>query len=133
LKFNEKEPEQIWANDESLSCHYATPVYRDGCLYGFDGRQESTCNLRCVELKTGKVRWSENGFGAGTVMLAGKDLLILHENGELIRAAATPDGFKVHDRTQILGHETRAYAALAGGLYFARDRNKLVCVDLRKQ
>jgi outer membrane protein assembly factor BamB len=133
LKFNEKEPRQIWANDESLSCHYATPVYRDGCLYGFDGRQESTCNLRCVELKTGKVRWSENAFGAGTVMLAGKDLLILHENGELIRAAATPEGFKVLDRTQILGHETRAYAALAGGLYFARDRNKLVCVDLRKQ
>ena len=30
----------------------------DGYLYGFDGRQEAGARLRCVELKTGKVRWT---------------------------------------------------------------------------
>lgn len=132
LKFDESGPKEIWANDESLSAHYATPVYRDGYLYGFDGRQEQKCNFRCIEMKTGKVKWVEEQFGAGTVMLAGDELLILNESGELIRAAASPDGFKVKDRAQILGREVRAYAALAGGLYFARDKNKVVCVDLRK-
>jgi outer membrane protein assembly factor BamB len=133
LKFDEAGPKEIWSSDQSLSAHYATPVYRDGCLYGFDGRQEQGCNLRCVDFKTGQMKWSENGFGAGTLMLAGNDLLILHENGELIRAAASPDGFKVKQRAQILGHDTRAYAALAGGVYFARDKQKLVCLDLRKK
>ena len=132
LKFDAAGPKAIWANDESLSAHYATPVYRDGYLYGFDGRQEQGCNLRCVELKTGKVKWSEDRFGAGTMTLAGDELLILHEKGELIRVAASPDGFKVKDRAQILGHDVRAYAAVAGGLLFARDKGKVVCVDLRK-
>ena len=88
--------------------------------------------MRCVELKTGKVRWSENGFGAGSAILAGEDLIILHERGELIRVAASPEGFKVKQRAQILGGDTRACAALAEELYFARDKNKLVCLDLRK-
>jgi hypothetical protein len=82
-------------------------------------------------MKTGKVKWSENGFGAGSVMLAGDELLILHEKGELVRAAATPEGFKDTSRTPIIGPEVRAYPALAGGLFFARDKEKLVCIDLR--
>jgi outer membrane protein assembly factor BamB len=132
LKFSETGPKEIWANDQSLSAHYATPVYRDGYLYGFHGRQEQKCSFRCIEMKTGKVMWEQERFGAGTVILAGDDLLILNESGELIRAAASPEAFKVKDRAQILGRDVRAYAALAGGLYFARDKNKVVCVDLKK-
>ncbi len=131
LTFDEKRPAEVWANDESLSAHYATPVVHEGHLYGFHGRQEQGCDFRCVELKTGKVKWSENGFGAGAVVLAGGELLILHEKGELIRAAATPDAFKVVARSQILGPDVRAYPALSGGLFFARDKEKWVCVNLR--
>ncbi len=32
--------EEVWKSDEVLSCHYDTPVYQDGHLYGIDGRQE---------------------------------------------------------------------------------------------
>jgi outer membrane protein assembly factor BamB len=123
--------EEVWRTEDALSAHYATPVYHDGYVYGFDGRQEQGCNLRCVEFKTGKVMWSEDGFGAGTLMLTGDELLILHEKGELIRAAASPGKFGVKQRAAILGPEVRAYGTLAGGLYFARDREKLVCLDLR--
>jgi outer membrane protein assembly factor BamB len=133
LKFDGDKPQTVWSGEESLSSHYATPVYREGYLYGFDGRQEQGCNFRCIEMKTGKVMWSENGFGAGTVMRVGAELLILHERGELISAAASPEAFKVKAKAQILGAEVRAYGALADGLYFARDREKLVCLDLRKR
>jgi outer membrane protein assembly factor BamB len=132
LRFDGAKLDEVWRAEEALSAHYATPVYHDGHLYGFDGRQETGCNLRCVELKTGKVKWSKDAFGAGTLMLAGNDLLILHENGELIRAPATPDKFEVKQRAAILGPEVRAQGALADGLYFARDKQKLVCVDLRE-
>ena len=132
FRFGGNKLEEVWRAEDALSCHYATPVYNDGHLYGFDGRQETGCNLRCVELKTGKVKWSEEGFGAGTLMLAGGELLILHEKGELIRAAATPAKFEVKQRAMILGPDVRAYGALADGLYFARDKEKLVCVDLRE-
>lgn len=132
LRFHEAGPETVWSGDEILSNHYATSVYHDGFLYGFDGRQESGPNLRCVDAKTGKVRWSQDNFGAGTLMLAGNQLLVLTEKGELIVAPANPDGFKPASHTQVLPFNSRAYPALADGLYYARSKDKLVCVDLGK-
>ena len=132
LRLTDAGPQKIWSGDNILSNHYATSVYRDGFLYGFDGRQETGPSLRCVELKTGKVRWSEENFGAGTLMLAGNRLLILTEKGELIAAPATPDGFKSAARAQVLPFGSRAYPALADGFYYARGKGKLVCVDLHR-
>ncbi len=133
LHFDEKGPEKIWAGDGILSNHYATSVQADGFLYGFDGRQEQGANLRCVELKTGKVRWSEDHFGSGTIMIAGAKLLILSEKGELLLAPATPQEFKPMARAQVLGFDCRAYPALAQGLFYGRDKQNLVCVDLRRK
>ena len=77
LRFKESGPKKLWSADGVLSSHYATSVHHDGFLYGFDGRQEEGPNLRCVELKTGQVRWSQDNFGAGTIILAGDRLLVL--------------------------------------------------------
>ncbi len=75
LEVNGSTYKKVWANDDSMSNHYSTCVYRDGYLYGFDGRQEEGQTLRAIELKTGKPMWSVNQFGAGTVTLAGDRLL----------------------------------------------------------
>jgi len=131
LRFHESGPDSLWSGDDILSNHYATSVHHDGFLYGFDGRQEQGCNLRCVELRTGKVRWSQDGFGAGAILLAGDQLLILTEKGQLIRAPASPAGFKPTAQAQILPFTARAYPALANGFLYARSKDKLVCLDLR--
>jgi len=131
LKFSDGKPEPVWSGDDILSNHYATSVHHNGFLYGFDGRQEQTPRLRCVELNTGKIRWTEEEFGAGTLLLAGDRLVILTEKGDLIVAPATPDAFKPAARAKILHSTCRAHAALAGGLFYARDQETLVCIDLR--
>lgn len=131
LRFDEKGPQKLWSGDDILSNHYATSVFANGFLYGFDGRQEMGPNLRCVELKTGTVRWSEDHFGAGTILIAGGKLLVLTEKGELICAPASPDGFKPAARAQILPFDVRAYPALADGCLFARSKDKLACVKLK--
>lgn len=136
LRVKDDSVEKVWSSDTALSNHYATSVQRDDFLYGVDGRTDPGFrpgpSLRCVELKTGKILWKDNSLGAATVTLAGDQLLILTERGELIRAAATPDGFKPNARAQILPFQVRAYPALADGLFYARNKDKLVCVDLRK-
>lgn len=131
LRFKEGAPEVIWSKDEVLSAHYATAVQRDGFLYGFDGRQEQGCELRCVELKTGKILWSESGLKAGTVTLVNDQLLVLTERGELIQTPATPTGFKPAQRAQILPFTVRAHPAVADGFFYARSKDKLGCFDLR--
>ncbi|HEX8915749.1 MAG TPA: PQQ-binding-like beta-propeller repeat protein [Humisphaera sp.] len=126
-------PTVVWENDESMSNHYATCVVRDGLLYGFHGRQERGPELRCVEWGTGKVRWSQEGLGAGTVTLVGDKLLVLTEKGELVMAEASAAGFKELGRRQVLGAETRAYPAVAGGRVFARGKDRLVCLSLTEK
>jgi outer membrane protein assembly factor BamB len=133
LQITADQPKKIWSGDDILSCHYSTPVYRDGFLYGFDGRQEQGQTFTCVEFKTGKSIWREEGFGAGTVTLAGENLLILKENGELLLPAASPKKFEIKQRAQLLGGQVRAYPALADGRLYARDKSQLVCFDLSGQ
>lgn len=132
LKIKGSEVEKVWSSDDVLSNHYATSILYQGYLYGFDGRQEYRPRLRSVELKTGKVSWTKERFGAGTVTLAGDRLLILKESGDLLLAPATPGGFKVTAEAKVLPETVRAYPALASGRLYARSQDTLVCVDLRK-
>ncbi|MFO1497195.1 MAG: PQQ-binding-like beta-propeller repeat protein [Verrucomicrobiota bacterium] len=90
LQVKGKALEKVWSSDDALSSHYATPVERNGFLYGFHGRQEYGQSLRCLEWKTGKVRWSKEGFGAGSLILLGESV-------------ACPDG---EWRTGVLGRFT---------------------------
>ena len=111
--------------------------HRGGFLYGFDGRADpglqADSSLRCVELKTGKVRWSERSLKTGTVTLVNDQLLVLTEKGELILTPATPEGFNPAARAQVLPFVVRAHPAMAEGLFYARSKDKLVCLDLRQK
>ncbi len=122
----------LWASDEVLSNHYATSIHHKGYLYGFHGRQEFGPSFRAVELATGKVRWSENRFRAGTVTLVSDRLLILRESGELIIAAASPDAFRPLVRAKILPPPVRAYPAIADRFLYVRNENTLACFNLRR-
>ncbi len=123
---------EVWQGDESMSCHYSTCVQHDGYLYGCDGRQEYGASLRCVEWKTGKVRWTKEGFGCGFLIVAEGNLWIMTEKGELVVAEATPAAYRERARAPILQKTTRAAAALADGKLFARDTERLVCINLKK-
>ena len=122
---------ELWSSDDALSNHYATSVYYDGYLYGYHGRQEFGPSFRAVEMKTGKVRWSEDRFRAGSVTLAGNRLVIVRETGELILAEASPEAFRPLARAQVLPATVRAFPAIADGLLYLRNENTLVCLDLR--
>lgn len=130
LDVGNRKPRVVWSNDDSLSSHYASVVHRQGYLYGFHGRQENGPELRCIEAATGKVRWSRDRLGAGSLLLAGDHLLILTERGELIVAAASERGFESRARAQVLGANTRAFPALSNGLWLGRDTRQLVCLQL---
>jgi outer membrane protein assembly factor BamB len=132
LRVNGSQLTDVWTSDEVLSNHYATSVFYNGYLYGFHGRQEFGPSFRAVEFQTGAVKWSQEQFRAGSVLLAGDRLVITREGGELILASASPQAFKPIARAQILQGVVRPYPALADGLLYIRNENTLVCLDLRK-
>jgi outer membrane protein assembly factor BamB len=132
LRVNGSQLVEVWTSDDVLSNHYATSVFYNGYLYGFHGRQEFGPSLRAVEFQTGTVKWSQEQFRAGSVLLAGDRLVITREGGELILATASPQAFKPIVRAQVLQGVVRPYPALADGLLYIRNENTLVCLDLRK-
>jgi outer membrane protein assembly factor BamB len=133
LRLKDEGPEALWSSDDALSNHYATSVHRDAVLYGFHGRQEYGQSLNAIELLTGKVLWSEDGFGAGTVTLAADRLFLVRESGELVVAEASPGRFRVLARARLLPGTVRAHPAVANGFLYVRNEKELAAFDLRGQ
>jgi outer membrane protein assembly factor BamB len=132
LKAKGGELAEVWSNDKSLSSQYNTPVRVGEYLYGTHGRSDTgTAHLRCVEWKTGEVKWSQEKFGVASVLAVDGGLLALNETGELVRFDAVSTGFKERGRAKILAKPTRPAPALANGLLFARDEKTLLCVSLK--
>ena len=118
-----------WKMKEVLDCHYSTPIEYKNYLYGFHGRQERGSLLRCVRISDGKIMWSAPPVGTGHLIRVGKIALCLTERGELILFEAKPSGFEVSFSQQILG-SGRAYFAYTNGAIFARDKRRLIRLDL---
>jgi outer membrane protein assembly factor BamB len=129
---------QLWANDESLSSQYNTAVEAGGYLYGIHGREDSRSPppaLRCVELATGKVKWSQDDFGCAHAILSGDKILLVGVEGKLRLIAANPSRYEelgTHD----LRRTTRALPALSGGRLYLRTNGpgggELLCIPLGK-
>jgi outer membrane protein assembly factor BamB len=118
---------EVWKGKESLNCHFSTPVAVGDQLYGFEGRQEEGGQLRCIDWKTGKVRWTENAWGCGSAIAAGDKLFVLGEDGDLGIVKADAGKYRELARASVLTKPVRAPLALANGMLYARDGRKLVC------
>ncbi len=135
-------PQVVWqdepkARDQSLQCHWNTPVYHDGHIYASSGRNTGNAELRCVQWATGKVVWKQPGLTRCSLTKAGDDdLIVMSERGELFLIRATPDGFQrltTHRfaRPEMgMRYPAWAGAALAQGKMFCRDKSTLYCFQV---
>jgi hypothetical protein len=121
---------RLWRKTEVLDVHYSTPVYHDGHLYGFHGRQEFGQSLRCIRAEDGRIMWESGRLPGGTLLRVGSTLLVLTEAGELWLVEATPEKFNRLGQEQILRGGHRSHAAFANGVLYARDDRQVVAVDL---
>ncbi len=133
LRVGKDGAEEVWKGDASLSSHYNTPIVKDGYLYGIDGRQEAGARLRCVELKSGAVKWEQDRFGCASMILADGQLIALTENGDLVLIEPAPEGYREKARAAVLSATPcRAEIALADGRLYGRDGKRLVCWNVKK-
>jgi hypothetical protein len=135
VRWEKDQPKVVWENDSSMSSQYSTSVHRGGNLFGIHGREDMDADLRCIDALSGKVRWSEAGFGVAHLILSGDRLLILKPNGTLILAEATPERFSPLSEYRMATATTRALPALADGRFFARTNagatGQLLAIDVR--
>ena len=112
---------KVWANDNSMSSQYNTPIYRNGYLYGIHGREDAgPADLRCIEAMTGKVVWAERRFGVAHLISVGDRMIALTADGSLRLLGCNPDGFKKIEELSISRDTTRAQPALSDGRLYVR-------------
>ena len=126
LKIEGDKVTDVWRN-KNMRNHFNSCVLWEGYFYGFDESE-----LKCLDFKTGAVKWSQGGLGKGSLMVADGKLIILSERGKLVIAPASPDGFKELAGAQILKGKCWTMPVLANGKIYARNNpdGQLVCVDV---
>ncbi|MEX0675954.1 MAG: PQQ-binding-like beta-propeller repeat protein [Pirellulales bacterium] len=123
----------VWQSDDVMSSQYTTCVEKDGVLYGIDGRQDvGIARLRAFDPATGKIHWTQEGFGTGNLILADDKLLIMKTDGELILADPSPEAYRPLASGQLFEGTVQALPTLSNGLFFARDTKTLKCVAVGK-
>ena len=133
------EPSIIWTDDgkrdKSLAPHWNTPVLHDGFLYGCNGENSSTSELRCVEFLTGKVRWAKKGLGRTSVSLCDGQLFVMAERGDFMLVEATPEKATVttkYDGEQRFRYPCWSAPVISNGKLIVRGKQKVACFDLKK-
>ena len=130
---------EVWSDrdkrDKSLQAHWNTPVLHEGFLYGCSGRHRGSATLRCVELETGKLQWSQVGLTRTSVTLCDGHLVVISEDGLLRLVKATPQGFEPVTQLDLAEQEDFiepcwAAPVIAGGRLFVRGKNKVACFEL---
>ena len=120
--------------NQSMNCHFMTPVYHEGYLYGSSGMGSGEAELRAVEYKTGKVAWSRPGLGRCTVLWVDGHLVVLTERGRLLLIEATPERYKVvadaPGTAELLENPTWSPPVLSHGLLYLRGKDRLVAYEL---
>lgn len=116
--------EQLWRGIR-MKTQFNSAAVRDGFLYGLDDG-----GLACVDVATGERRWKEGRFGAGQSLLVDDGILVQGERGEVVLAAAQPEGYRELARLPALSSKTWNFPTLAGRYLLARNDREVVCYEL---
>jgi outer membrane protein assembly factor BamB len=116
---------EVWRNNR-MKNRFSTSVVRDGVIYGLD---ESI--LAAIDAETGELKWKGGRYGYGQLLLAGNNLIVLTEDGDLALVRATPERHQELARFPVLDGKTWNVPALAGGYLLVRNLAEMAAFDLR--
>jgi outer membrane protein assembly factor BamB len=135
--------EEVWTDrnrrrNQAMALHWNTPIEHNGYLYGSSGYHAPEAELRCVEWKTGTVKWSEPNMGRSSLLLVDGKIVCLSEDGTLRILQPTPERYTevakweltADDGSPLLAYPAWAAPALARGLLYVEGANRLVCLKL---
>ena len=116
----------IWENI-NMKNKFNSSVLHEGFVYGLD---EGI--LTCLDVNTGERKWKGGRYGYGQVILAGGNLIVTSDAGELALVRAIPDQYSEITRFQAISGKTWNYPAIAGGLLLVRNANEMAAYNIAR-
>jgi outer membrane protein assembly factor BamB len=144
LQLRKGDPEVVWSDirkpprDKTLMAHWATPIEKDGFVYGCSGRHDTNAELRCFELATGKVTWSQPELTRTSLLMVDGHFICLGEDGVLRLLRVNPRKFDVVSEVELpdlpanrplLRSPCWAAPILSNGRLYVRGDDRLVCLE----
>jgi outer membrane protein assembly factor BamB len=116
---------EVWRNNR-MKNRFSGSVLRDGVIYGLD---EGI--LAALDAETGDLKWKGGRYGYGQVVLAGNNLIVLTEDGDLALVRTNPDRHEEITRFRVLEGKTWNVPAISGGYLLVRNLSEMAAFDLR--
>jgi outer membrane protein assembly factor BamB len=114
----------LWSNSD-LSPRFASPVLKDGLLYGLSQKGQ----FYCINAQTGKTAWVESGGGRGdgfgAIVDAGPVLMALTPKSQLIVFQPTDKDYTQVASIKVADTPTYGYPVVAGKRIFIEDRDSV--------
>lgn len=120
--------ETLWSAPV-LRQSYAVPVYREGHLYGMNGRT----TFMCVDAATGEIRWRTREPGDGWPTLVAGQIVFVTKERTLHVGPASPQGWSERARLDLFADLAWTAPTVAGDSVYARSLGELVRVDWKAE
>lgn len=120
-----------WKNLE-MQNHFTNSVVIGGKLYGSHG-DLGAMMMRCVDLATGKMLWTDRAGGRCWFLVVEGKMLCLNDRGPLRVVNANAARYEqVAEFNTGLTYKAWPAPAISDGRLYVRDQKNLVCVELRR-
>jgi len=118
----------VYRSRSVLRTKFTNVALKDGYIYGL-----SEGTLECIKADTGKRVWKNGRYDHGQILLAGKHLLVLAEQGDLYLVEASPErANQVLGEFRALEGKTWNNLALYGDLLLVRNAEEAACYRLKR-
>jgi outer membrane protein assembly factor BamB len=103
----------------------ATPVWGPDSLLFVSSEYNAA-----VDARSGKIHWQERSIEKATFVWADQKLITLDQDGNLMIAYPSPEGFKIAAKASLLTKLSWTPPVLVGTRLYIRDRRSMMAVDL---
>jgi outer membrane protein assembly factor BamB len=135
LKVSNTDAKVLWTS-KAISAHHTDGYILDGFVYGYSGlSMQNKGAFKCLDLATGKEKWSTKEMGWGTCTHVDGHLLCIDLKGNLFLMKPDPGKFiKVTDLPQALGDikgPVWTLPVIANDRLYLRFKQRLRCYALK--
>jgi outer membrane protein assembly factor BamB len=110
---------RVWENTR-MKNKFSSSVLRDGYIYGLD-----EAILACVDVETGDLKWKGGRYGYGQIVLAGENIIVAAEDGDVALVRATPEKHEELIRFSAIKGKTWNHPAISHGILLVRNATEM--------
>ena len=120
---------ELWSSNR-LRLHHGNAIRVGDTFYFSNGGKGSQAILTAVDARSGKIHWQQRSIEKATFVWADQKLITLDQDGNLMIAHPSPQGFTISAKASLLTRLSWTPPALVGTRLYIRDRKTMMALDL---